>query len=592
MALPMQGAHLSLPLAPRSPQSMQRSDDSVLAGILAQPTPTAPQQRSDDAALLGVLSGQRGQSMREPHEATLRPQPMGMRKALGVMGAQARQGLQQQQQQQHDDALLAGVMQQTPPAGSQQRSLDDTLLSSVLQQGTGGYARKPLPQDRRDDDVLASMLGQTPTGDPRQKQDDAMLAKCFQSSASNTRHHEDDTALVNLLDNPRLMSGGPVELRRPVSATAGRKGLPGDLKRSQAPMSTGGLVAESLNHFLLGWPRGTVHAEVVAGGNGKGGQAHQLFRPLGIALDGQRGLLVADNGNHRVVRWGLGATRAPRGEVVIDSRGYGNSWFDPLGLAVVGGGTILVSVSGGVELWERGEQSPEVIAYGHWPAGIAVDMTGTVFFADMLEHCVKQYPSIDQGDVVAGGCQGRRAGEDGDWHCPACAQHQLRRSRACRDCGTPRASWQWTNQLHRPFGLAVDRAGSGIFIADSANHRVVHWARGAAEGVVVAGGKGAGSRPDQLHCPRDVVLDSFGALLVADTMNHRVMRYANPLQPPDGPKTRSGRRGELVAGGQGQGHRVNQLSQPNCLAIDAEGALYIADTGNHRVVRWHISPQC
>lgn len=524
---------------------------------------TASQQGRDDAALLGVLGGQRLPAL----DMTASQQPMGMRAALGIMGAQ------------RDDALLAGVMKPTP-------------------RPTGGYTSKPQPQaqDKYDDDTLMSILRPTPTANPRQSQDDIMLAKFFQndvSIVSDIHRNRDDAALVNLLDNPRLMSGGPAALRRPSSAaaTSGRKASTGDARRTSAPMHASGLVAESLNHFMLGWPRGTVHAEVVAGGNGKGNQLHQLFRPLGIALDGQRGLLVADNGNHRVVRWGLGAARAPRAEVVVDSRGFGDSWFDPLGLAVVGGGGILVSVSGGVELWERGVQSPEVIATGHWPAGIAVDTIGNVLFADMLDHCVKQWPSPDSSDVVAGGCQVRRAVGENDWFCPACSERQCRRSRTCRGCSTPKASWSWTNQLHRPFGLAVDRTGNGVFIADSANHRVVHWARGAAEGIVVAGGKGAGNRPDQLHCPRGVAVDSSGDLLVADTMNHRVMRWSNPLQAKDGPTVRGGKRGELVAGGQGQGHRVNQLSQPNCLAIDAEGALYIADTGNHRVVRWNISQQ-
>jgi sugar lactone lactonase YvrE len=108
----------------------------------------------------------------------------------------------------------------------------------------------------------------------------------------------------------------------------------------------------------------------------------------------------------------------------------------------------------------------------------------------------------------------------------------------------------------------------------------------------VAGGRGAGSRADQLHCPRGVAVDDSGALLVADTMNHRVMRFQNPFQTSQGCRSRGSKRGELVAGGNGPGHRVNQLNQPNCIILDAEGALYIADTANHRVVRWHLSQQC
>lgn len=491
-------------------------------------------------------------------------------------------------QQVSDDELLASVMQvpsaptwrDTQATMNLQQSHDDAVLDKVLGANAAGIARKRPPslQANFDDDVLSRMLGQGPAPDPRQRQDDAVLAK-FLQVAGDSLHNPDDVALSTLLATP--------------ASSSRKKALTGEAK-SGASMAM--LVAESINHFSLGWSRGAVHAEVVAGGNGKGNQLHQLFRPLGIAVDSQRGLLVADNGNHRVVRWGLGAMKAPRGDAVIDSQGFGHNWFDPLGLAVVSAGTILVSVSGGVELWDRGAQTPEVIASGNWPAGIAVDSAGTVLFADMLEHCVRQWPSPDESDVVAGGCHGRGAVQlpqgwhpEGDWYCPACGERQCRRSRTCRECSTPRAAWTWTNQLHRPFGIAVDRRDRGAFVADSANHRVVYWARGAKEGVVVAGGKGAGSRPDQLHCPRGVAVDSFGGLLVADTMNHRVMRWPNPLLASEGHRARSMKRGELVAGGSGPGHRVNQLNQPNCLALDADGALYISDTGNHRVVRWHIS---
>ena len=58
---------------------------------------------------------------------------------------------------------------------------------------------------------------------------------------------------------------------------------------------------------------------------------------------------------------------------MVDSKGYGHTLFDPLGI-VIYKGNILVTVSGGVELWERGATAPEVLASGNWPAGIDVNM--------------------------------------------------------------------------------------------------------------------------------------------------------------------------------------------------------------------------
>ncbi|CAF1578568.1 unnamed protein product, partial [Rotaria magnacalcarata] len=44
--------------------------------------------------------------------------------------------------------------------------------------------------------------------------------------------------------------------------------------------------------------------------------------------------------------------------------------------------------------------------------------------------------------------------------------------------------------------------------------------------------------------------------------------------------------GVVVAGGQGAGNALTQLSHPFGLFVDTLGTLYVADWGNHRVMRW------
>ena len=45
--------------------------------------------------------------------------------------------------------------------------------------------------------------------------------------------------------------------------------------------------------------------------------------------------------------------------------------------------------------------------------------------------------------------------------------------------------------------------------------------------------------------------------------------------------------GEVIAGGQGKGSRLDQLNYPSDVLIDKEtNSLFIADQGNRRVVRW------
>ncbi|CAF3741771.1 unnamed protein product [Rotaria sp. Silwood1] len=60
-----------------------------------------------------------------------------------------------------------------------------------------------------------------------------------------------------------------------------------------------------------------------------------------------------------------------------------------------------------------------------------------------------------------------------------------------------------TNQLHNPRGLVVDDDQT-VLVADRGNARIVQWKLNDTKGQVVAGGNGIGSRLDQLNYPTDV----------------------------------------------------------------------------------------
>jgi DNA-binding beta-propeller fold protein YncE len=47
----------------------------------------------------------------------------------------------------------------------------------------------------------------------------------------------------------------------------------------------------------------------VAGGNGPGSAANQLYYPKGIAVSPSGDLYVADGGNNRIQFWSVGATQ-------------------------------------------------------------------------------------------------------------------------------------------------------------------------------------------------------------------------------------------------------------------------------------------
>ena len=103
------------------------------------------------------------------------------------------------------------------------------------------------------------------------------------------------------------------------------------------------------------------------------------------------------------------------------------------------------------------------------------------------------------------------------------------------------------------------------------------WMKDGKEGIVVAGGNGKGDRVTQLSFPRGVVVDQLGQIYVADQGNDRVMRWCEEA-----------REGTIVVGGNGSGEQADQLHHPSSLTFDGDGNLHVADCGNSRIQKFMI----
>jgi sugar lactone lactonase YvrE len=101
--------------------------------------------------------------------------------------------------------------------------------------------------------------------------------------------------------------------------------------------------------------------------------------------------------------------------------------------------------------------------------------------------------------------------------------------------------------------------------------------RGAKQGIVVAGGQGEGNSLRQLSFPQTVIVDQLGQLYVADSFNHRVMRWRSEA-----------REGSIVVGGNEEGQELKQFKYIGGLSFDREGNLYVVDYGNDRVQKFLI----
>ncbi|CAF4677548.1 unnamed protein product, partial [Rotaria sp. Silwood2] len=86
-----------------------------------------------------------------------------------------------------------------------------------------------------------------------------------------------------------------------------------------------------------------------------------------------------------------------------------------------------------------------------------------------------------------------------------------------------------------------------------------------------------GTSNNQFIYPQGIAFDSSsGTLYVADTGNHRVMQYSpNALS------------GNVVAGGNGAGNGNTELANPTGIYFDSSSnSLIIANTGANNIVRW------
>ena len=332
----------------------------------------------------------------------------------------------------------------------------------------------------------------------------------------------------------------------------------------------------------------------VEGFTGVGGAATRarLFSPAAVAVDRAGNLYLADFGNSRIL-----AVTATTG-VVAYAAGTGIDGFSgdeglateaflafPTGVAVDGSGNLyfadcynnrirkvtaatgrITTVAGTGVRGFSGDEGAATRAALSSPTSVAVDEVGNLFIADFYNSRIRKVMTATGVITTVAGTG--RWGFSGDGGAAASAA------------------------LAYPHAVAVDGPGN-LYIADFGNSRIRKVTAGTGVITTVAGagrwgfsGDGGPATRGSLASPRGVAVDRAGNLYIADTANSRIRKVAAgtgviTTVAGFGP---TGYGGGGFSGDEGDATSA-MLSFPTGVALDGVGNLYIADAGNHRILK-------
>ncbi len=308
-------------------------------------------------------------------------------------------------------------------------------------------------------------------------------------------------------------------------------------------------ISDSLNNRIIKWDaNGNAIGWIGGGSNGwkttsgaSSGNGYQSFyRPSGVFMDSSGNIYVADNSNHRISKW--------------DASGNAIGW-----------------IGGGSNGWKIGSGAPSGNGYQSFsrPSGVFIDSSGNIYVADNYNHRISKWDASGNAiGWIGGGSNGWKTGS-----------------------GAP--SGNGYQSFYNPGRLYFDSLGN-IYIEDGENNRIskwdpdgnaIGWIGGGSNGWKTTSGASSGNGFQSFYYTTDVFLDSSGNIYVADNYNHRISKWdasGNAIGWIGGDSN-----GWKTASGASSGNGYKSFYCPSRMFIDISGNIFVTDTGNNRISKWH-----
>ena len=190
------------------------------------------------------------------------------------------------------------------------------------------------------------------------------------------------------------------------------------------------------------------------------------------------------------------------------------------------------------------------------PGTTAVDANGNVYIADTANHVIRRIDPLGAVTTLAG-----TAGSAGSAN------------------GTGSAA-----RFSSPSGIVVDSTGANLYVADTGNHQIRKIVISTGVVTTVAGSTTSGNADAsgtsaRFNGPKALALNSAGTdLFIADSGNHRIRRIV--LSSTAVTTIAGSSNGYLDGNG-----TAAQFSNPSGIAVDSTGVIWVADTDNARIRR-------